>query len=207
MPTKTMRLAWLKKYSLLMFNQVDSTNTEALILAKSGVIGNFVIWAREQTGGRGRQGKHWESLTGNLHFSILLENPSSLSDCPQLSFVAANAVLDAIRMLALDKKLDLNLKLKWPNDVLINGKKVAGILLEAINIYGKSYVVVGIGVNVASYPENVDKPATSLHKEGVNNISSFWHGLRLLQTPLQRIYDTIAHWRALKPFALLNQYL
>jgi len=162
-----MQLNWLKNYNLLKFETVDSTNSEALRLASSGVSGNFVILSQEQTGGRGQKGRQWVSISGNLHASILLDSNVDPKRHPQLSFVIANAMYDSVAKLAAKHKLSLNIELKWPNDVLIGGKKVAGILLESISFANKNYVVIGFGVNVMEAPISLDRPATSLFDEGI----------------------------------------
>jgi len=127
-----MSLDWLKNYNLLVFQTVDSTNSEALRLANSGAIGNFVVVSNLQTGGRGSKGRLWKSIAGNLHASILLDSSVDCKKHPQLSFVIANAVFEALTKLAQEKKINLNIQLKWPNDILVDGKKVGGILLESI---------------------------------------------------------------------------
>lgn len=86
---------------------------------------------------------------------------------PQLSFVIANAVFEALTSLIQEKKVNLDIKLKWPNDILINGKKVGGILLESISLFNKNYVVIGVGINIMEAPANVTFPATSLYDEGL----------------------------------------
>ncbi len=166
-----MDLNWLEHYNLLTFESVDSTNTEALRLAKKGVPGNFIILAREQTGGRGQRGREWFSIDTNLHASILLDSISEIKTYPQLSFVIANAMYDSIQNLAKKHHKSLNIELKWPNDVLINGKKVAGILLESINFQDKTSIVIGFGVNIAETPTSLEGMATSLREEGVEPAS------------------------------------
>jgi BirA family biotin operon repressor/biotin-[acetyl-CoA-carboxylase] ligase len=158
---------WLKNYDLLTFETVDSTNTEALRLVKKGVRGNFVVLARQQTGGRGRSSKEWISADGNLYATILLESKLAISVCPQLSFLIANAIYDSIEFFASRQHKSLKIELKWPNDILINGKKIAGILLESINIQGKNNIVIGIGVNIAQTPAILQDQASSLYDEGI----------------------------------------
>ncbi len=162
-----MSLDWLKNYNLLIFQTVDSTNSEALRLANSGAIGNFVVVSNLQTGGRGSKGRLWKSIAGNLHASILLDSSVDCKKHPQLSFVIANAVFEALTKLAQEKKINLNIQLKWPNDILIDGKKVGGILLESISLLNKNYVVIGMGINIIEAPANVAFPATSLYDEGL----------------------------------------
>jgi BirA family biotin operon repressor/biotin-[acetyl-CoA-carboxylase] ligase len=162
-----MRLNWLKNYNFLIFETIDSTNTEALRIAKSGASGDFVILANTQTGGRGSKGRSWISIPGNLHMTILLSVPSSSKNNSQLSFLAANAVYDAFAELLKQKSQALEIKLKWPNDILINSKKVGGLLLESISFGDRTYIAVGIGINVIEAPSITNFPATSLYDEGL----------------------------------------
>ena len=158
---------WLKNYNLLTFESLDSTNSEALRMAASGSIGDFIILSREQTGGRGQKGRKWVSIPSNLHASILLDSNVDPKRHPQLSFVIANAMYESIASLVTKYKLALDIKLKWPNDVLINGKKVAGILLESISFRCKNYVIIGFGVNVMKAPVKIGRAVTSLFDEGI----------------------------------------
>lgn len=163
-------LTWLKKYNLLIFDEIDSTNSEALRLACVCRIGNFVVWARSQTNGRGRQGSVWESGRGNLFLSILLNENIPISKQPQMSFVTALAAFDLIYSLAKQASVFPDIKLKWPNDILVNGKKISGILLESLSFKDNASLVVGIGVNVKTTPDNVNQAITSLADEGVSNV-------------------------------------
>lgn len=163
-----MTLSWLKNYNLLIFDQVDSTNSEALRLVKANVTGDFIIVAREQTAGRGQKGRVWESIPGNLHASILLESNFDLNRLKELSFLTAVALHKTI--ISFNKKLktpSIKPELKWPNDVLIIGKKVAGILLESIRYNDKNYVIVGVGVNTHFVPNIHNILVTSLLNEGM----------------------------------------
>ena len=185
-----MKLTWLKTYNLLIFETVDSTNSEALRLASSGASGDFVILAHSQTAGRGRRGQGWVSIIGNLNSSILLDSPVDPKRHPQLSFVAANAMYEAIATLAAKHNLNLNIELKWPNDVLIDGKKVAGILLEAISFAGKNYVVIGIGANVMASPI-IDRPVTCLSDQGIKLDNPD----ELLDILMNKFHDLYSQWQ------------
>jgi BirA family biotin operon repressor/biotin-[acetyl-CoA-carboxylase] ligase len=151
---KGLSLKWLKEYNLLIYEEVDSTNSEALRLARAGVEGNFVIWAQSQTRGRGRNGRTWLNGENNLFTSLLLSPDCKVDALPQISFVTAIAVHDAISNILKKNKITANVSLKWPNDILINEAKVAGILLESIYVRAvkRNYLVVGIGVNVNHAP-------------------------------------------------------
>lgn len=164
-----MQLPWLRKYNLLIFDHTDSTNNEALNLAKSGVEEKFVIVAGEQGAGRGRQGRMWQSFAGNLHCSILLPNINNISDnLWQMPYIVANIVADSISSFKLSSNRNLpNIQVKWPNDILLNQKKLSGILLETLTVNNIQYLVIGIGVNIQKYPkENMPYEATSLIDNG-----------------------------------------
>jgi BirA family transcriptional regulator, biotin operon repressor / biotin---[acetyl-CoA-carboxylase] ligase len=115
-------------YRSLVLDQVGSTNREALALAACGETGPLWIMARRQTAGRGRGSRQWASVPGNLHASLLTELACTPAVTPQLALLAGVATLDAIREAAPGGPAEL--RLKWPNDVLIGGAKCAGILVE-----------------------------------------------------------------------------
>jgi len=135
-------------WRLVALQSVSSTNDEAARLADSGTPEGTVVWAREQTGGRGRRGRRWTSPAGNLYCSTVLRPDCPAPRAAELGFVAALAVADIVP----PKRA---VRVKWPNDVLVDGGKVAGILPEsAIGEDGKAqHVVMGIGVNVGFAPE------------------------------------------------------
>jgi len=137
---------------------IDSTNEEARRLAACGETGPLWIVAKSQTKGRGRRGRNWISQSGNLFTSLLMEESAPPETYGQLSFVAAVAVAD----LATDYASQAEVTLKWPNDVLLNGRKVAGILLETARNGPATHLIVGFGVNLAHYPTETDFPAASL---------------------------------------------
>jgi BirA family transcriptional regulator, biotin operon repressor / biotin---[acetyl-CoA-carboxylase] ligase len=145
------------------YETLGSTNAEAMALARAGERGPLWITATSQSAGRGRRGSQWVSPPGNLYATLLLTQPSVPELAPQLSFVAALALHDAVATCA--PKLGPALKVKWPNDLLAGQAKVAGILIE-----GESEplfsVAIGIGVNCAGHPSNTAYPATDLAAEG-----------------------------------------
>ncbi len=145
------------------YDVVGSTNAEALVRARAGDLGPLWITARVQTAGRGRRGRTWTSPSGNLYATLLLGDPGPAAVAPQLSFVAALAVHDAI--VAAAGQHALSLMLKWPNDVLCNRAKLAGILIEG---EGRPLAVaIGIGVNCQQHPAETTYPATDLREAGV----------------------------------------
>ncbi len=163
----------LNDYHLLSYDALDSTNAEAKRLAGGGASHGAVIWAKRQTAGRGRMGREWVSAEGNLYVTVLLSPSVALAQCAQLSFVAALAVAETLE--AIVPQAD-SIRCKWPNDVLAQGKKISGILLESFttNEVGspRQWIAVGVGINVDNFPEHVMFPATCLRAEGVELISA-----------------------------------
>jgi BirA family biotin operon repressor/biotin-[acetyl-CoA-carboxylase] ligase len=152
-------------YRLLCYDRLASTNDEAKRLAREGAADGTVVWAREQTAGRGRRGRHWIGMPGNLFVSFILRPECRPAEASQLGFVTALALSDAIGAMAPSH---VQLRCKWPNDVLLNGRKLAGILLESETRASETlaWLIIGVGVNVLSHPETTDYPTTSLHDEG-----------------------------------------
>jgi BirA family biotin operon repressor/biotin-[acetyl-CoA-carboxylase] ligase len=146
---------------LIAYETVGSTNAEALAKARVGERGPLWITAGRQTAGRGRRGRPFVSEPGNLFASLLLTDPSPPDHAAELSFVAALALRDAICHVA--PVLDARLAVKWPNDLLGDGAKLAGILVEGESGSGRPLaVVIGIGVNCAHHPAGMPYPATDL---------------------------------------------
>ena len=135
-------------WTLVALDTVGSTNDEAAQLADSGASEGTVVWSREQTGGRGRRGRVWASPVGNLYTSTILRPDCPAQRAAELGFAAALAVADIV-------PAGREVRVKWPNDVLVDGGKIAGILLEsAIGQTGQvQHVVAGIGVNVGFAPQ------------------------------------------------------
>lgn len=145
-------------YRIREYECVDSTNSEALRLARSGETGPLWIVTREQTAGRGRRGREWMSAPGNLAASVLIREAIRPQAAATLGFAASLAACHACRELARG----IDFKVKWPNDVLANGRKVAGILLESESQPGTLSIVTGFGINLAEAPSNTAFPAASL---------------------------------------------
>jgi len=184
-------------YRLAAHDAIESTNAEALRLARRGERGPLWITARRQSAGRGRRGSAWVSASGNLYATLLLADAAPPEHAPQLSFVTALAVHDAI--LACAPTLRAKLKLKWPNDVLCNGKKLAGILIEGESMARELAVAVGVGVNCRHHPEATAYPATDLAAAGADVAAEhlFW---ALSDTMLQRL----AQWQRGGGFAAIR---
>ncbi|HYC18056.1 MAG TPA: biotin--[acetyl-CoA-carboxylase] ligase [Pseudolabrys sp.] len=147
----------------ITYETLGSTNAEALALARAGERGPLWITAAMQNAGRGRRGSQWVSPPGNLHATLLLSEPSRPVQAPQLSFVAALALYDAVAACA--PRLRPLLHVKWPNDLLIERAKVAGILVEGESAPAFA-VAIGIGVNCAMHPDDAGYPATDLAASG-----------------------------------------
>ena len=150
---------------LLAHDSVGSTNAEALALAREGERGPLWITAAQQTAGRGRRNRAFISERGNLSASLLLTDPSPADRAAELSFVAALALDDAVSEVAA--VVAPRLRFKWPNDLLYDGGKLAGILVEAESAAGRPLAaVVGFGVNCLHHPAGTAYPATDLAAAG-----------------------------------------
>jgi BirA family biotin operon repressor/biotin-[acetyl-CoA-carboxylase] ligase len=153
-------------YRLASHESVGSTSTEALAAAQRGDRGRLWVVAREQTAGHGRRGRVWQTPKGNLAASLLMHEADLGSVAATLGFAVGLALEAAIRAVAKAPQADL--KLKWPNDLLCDGAKVAGILLEAVMLGdGTRAVVIGIGVNVREAAVGVPYPVTTLAASGI----------------------------------------
>jgi BirA family biotin operon repressor/biotin-[acetyl-CoA-carboxylase] ligase len=160
----TRAVAWPAGYALKEFQTIDSTNEEARRCAAAGERGPLWILAERQTAGRGRRGRVWASAEGNLSATLLLRPGKPAGECAQLSFVAAVAACDTLSDLARAAEV----RVKWPNDVLAGGKKIAGILLESASTGADPiWLAIGIGINLKAHPTDVEFPATSLPALGV----------------------------------------
>ncbi len=145
-------------HPLYAFDRIGSTMDVAHELAAGGAAEGTLVWASRQDEGRGRLGRTWESPQGGIYFSLVLRPSRSLAEVPQLSLVAGLATVEAIHMLTL-----LFPSIRWPNDILIEGRKVAGILVEV----KAGAVVLGIGINVTTSEGDLPEAATSLAIVGV----------------------------------------
>jgi BirA family biotin operon repressor/biotin-[acetyl-CoA-carboxylase] ligase len=184
-------------FRLAVFATLPSTNAHALELARGGETGPLWVTAARQTEGRGRRGNQWISPPGNLYATLLLTDPASPECAAQASFVSALAVHDAIIDCA--PRLQASLKLKWPNDVLCDGSKLAGILIEGEQVARGLGVAVGIGVNVRHHPEGTPYPTTDLATAGADvSVQSLFAALSAAM--LKRL----AQWRRGAAFDLVR---
>ena len=151
------------------YGVVASTQSIAFDLAEQGAVDGTAVVADVQTEGRGRRGRTWQAEPGtSLLVSIVLRPRLAAERLPLLSFAAALAVAGAV-----DRLTDIKARLKWPNDVLVNGRKVAGILLESRISDRSTVVVVGIGLNLTqeSFPPMLSRTATSVWIESSRRIT------------------------------------
>lgn len=146
---------------ILYFDIIDSTNTKAKQLAEDGYPSGTLVVADQQTAGRGRRGRSWDSPRGmDIYMTLMLKPQINPNNASMITLVAAMAVAKAIQQVS-----DLEVTIKWPNDIVINGKKVVGILTEmSAQIDYINHVVVGVGINVhnESFPEEIRETASSL---------------------------------------------
>jgi BirA family transcriptional regulator, biotin operon repressor / biotin---[acetyl-CoA-carboxylase] ligase len=144
--------------------RVGSTNDEARGLALAGAGEGTVVLAAAQSAGRGRHGRAWDSPEGNLYASLLVRPMRPLAESAQLAFAAALAMAEAI-----EGRGPVRVALKWPNDLLVGGAKLGGFLLETDGEPGShcAFLIIGSGVNLASHPDGLPYPATSLRAHGI----------------------------------------
>ena len=143
-----------------VFGEIDSTNDEARRLLNSGFTGSSLIVATTQNSGRGRRGRKWVSPVGGIYMSLTLPLPESFKQPQALSLVSAISIKQSLEGWSL-----IPIKLKWPNDLLVGGKKLAGILLEFETSEPTDHIVFGIGINYSlttAQKERIDREATDI---------------------------------------------
>jgi BirA family biotin operon repressor/biotin-[acetyl-CoA-carboxylase] ligase len=152
-------------YELVMHDSIDSAASEAKRLALSGADEGTLVWVKEQTAGRGRFDHQWLSEPGNLHCAIVLRLDEPMAVAVQVNYVAAVSLATAIAGLVTPMT---ELRYRWPNDVLLNNLKVAGILLDpcVVNNGNVECLVLGINVNVKTHPNDLDDNAANMHADG-----------------------------------------
>ncbi len=157
----------------LHLDSTGSTNAEALARGQED---RLWVTAREQSAGRGRRGRAWSSPAGNLYASLVLVDPAEPRRAADLCFVAALALSDAVYATA--PRAAAAMTLKWPNDILVAGAKVAGILVEGAHGGDRFSAVIGCGVNIDSHPDGTPYPATHLGaSDATLNVEAFFAAL------------------------------
>lgn len=184
-------------FALRHFPEIGSTNMQARTALREGADRLWIV-ADAQLAGRGRHERGWVSPPGNLYASLALAAPAPSSSLPLIGFVAGVALVEAIIALAPD--IAPRLALKWPNDLLLDGAKVAGILLEGeIAPDGQPGLVIGMGVNVLNHPEIPDRPATDLAS------AASWITRDALFASLQKTFaETLGIFDSGRGFALIR---
>ncbi len=198
--------------TILRFDSIDSTNLEAMRQAKAGAPEGVCIVAREQTNGRGRLDRIWQSpKDAGLYFSMVLRPRLEMSSWPLITLMAALAVCDALM-----KACALRADIKWPNDICVNGRKLCGILVETIETESGAAAIVGIGINLKanSLPATVNDRATSVESVTARQpdgervleelIKAIGERYELLQSP-QGDEHTIREWCANSSYAVGRQ--
>lgn len=193
----------------LFFEEIDSTNRWLLANEELFRLSGATVVADHQTAGRGRYGRQWHDTQGkSLLFSVLLRPESKASPLGLLSLMAGAAVAHAIGR--IDSHFSEKLRLKWPNDVLIDGRKVAGILVESISAGTRSCAVIGVGVNLRQSEDELPKatrwPASSLQMLSANPVSREDLAAEILND-LEAAYDLFQEGRTVElidPWASLS---
>jgi BirA family biotin operon repressor/biotin-[acetyl-CoA-carboxylase] ligase len=190
---------------LLFLEEVDSTNDEAKRLVAEGERGPLWIVAGRQSRGRGRLGRRWVSTPGNLQASLIIAGGFAPSLAPQLGFVAGAALIEAVRQAS---GLKDRVALKWPNDLLLDDGKLAGVLLEGVPIAtgdprspSQCVVIIGVGVNCASAPQELPYAARALSDIGAGAPTA----AQLFATLSDAFAAALDLWAGGEGFALIRE--
>lgn len=177
---------------LYIFNEVGSTNTIAKYLSENDVSTGSAVISEKQTGGKGRSGKSWQSPLGGIWLSIILNPDVDSSKIPIITLATGVAVERSLEKIGIE-----NPEIKWPNDILIDGKKVCGILTEAITkLNSIETVIVGVGIdvnlNIKDFPEDLQKTTTSIeHKLGKRIDEN--QLIKIFFEEFEKIYELYSH--------------
>ncbi len=188
-------------FRLIEIDEIDSTNAEALRRAAMGERGPLWITARNQTGGRGRSGRRWQSSDGNLTATLLFAPECAPAALHQLSLLTGVAVLDALALYAPQPTASSHrLRLKWPNDILLGTAKLGGILVESTSFGGTVVAAIGIGINIATAPALPDRTLARLY-----DIAPEAPSARDILTALDaRLRLWLGTWQAGRDFAAIR---
>ena len=190
--------------AVVTYDQLDSTNSEAMRRVAAGERGPLWILAHQQTAGRGRSGRDWASPRGNLAVSLIFRPHCLPANVPQLSLIAGVAAHQALATLWPEGAASRRLRLKWPNDVLIDRAKLGGILVESTSFAGDLVAVIGIGVNIAATPDVLDRAVTSM----AEHVANPPRAEALVALIAERLDACLAQWSKPAGFdALRSQWL
>ena len=187
-------------HPVAILDAVDSTNSEAQRRAAGGESGPLWIRAKRQSSGRGRSGRTWLSPPGNLYATLLFRPDCAADQLHHLSLVAGLAVHDAARTSLVAAGKDQAVRLKWPNDVMVDTAKLAGILVESSIFNGVTVAAVGIGMNVTVAPQVGGRDVTSLHERGAT--ISAQDALEILD---ETVFRHLATWQHGAGFARIRE--
>tara|TARA_B110000902_G_C14173609_1_gene537821 strand:+ start:519 stop:1082 length:564 start_codon:yes stop_codon:yes gene_type:complete len=155
------------KLKIKKLQNVESTNNEAIKLIRKNKLNPTIISARNQTNGRGTMGKKWISKKGNLFISIFFEISNKKIKFNDYSILNPHIIKNVLKKYSNNKIL-----IKWPNDLLINKKKICGILQEVIEFKNKKYLIIGIGINTFISPVSKNFKSIALFKNSTNFVSN-----------------------------------
>ncbi|MDR2933726.1 MAG: biotin--[acetyl-CoA-carboxylase] ligase [Rickettsiales bacterium] len=207
---------WIKSwfrgdFSIIQYDIIDSTNEQAKRLIATGAVrDSAVIVADQQSAGRTTKFNHeWKSPTGNAYVSYVYKTDAkALKNLTEISTVTSAAILKTIQYFAMSSDIkSINAKIKWPNDVLINEKKLSGVLIETEKVAGENFVIIGAGINVLNAPElSSGRMATCLKDEGIYVQPQRFARVyaRFLRKLLQKLTD--GKFEGIRDFVLSQSY-
>ena len=189
--TETLETTYIGK-NLYVFNEVTSTNTVARFLSMNDVEDGSVIISEKQTRARGRSGKAWESPLGGVWLSIVLNPHVEYSKLPLITLATGVAVAKTLEKIGVE-----NPEIKWPNDIMINGKKVCGILTEAVTKFNTiENVIIGVGIDanldVEQFPDDLKEGTTTL-KEELGRVGSEALLIKIFLEEFEKISELFDH--------------
>ena len=153
---------WYSNYNILIFDEIDSAFDEAKRIAKSNAEGNIVIWTNKQSSGKGINAKNWISDEGNLFLSILNKKQNEFLDISYIPFIIAVSIGQVLTKYI---KPENTLQYKWPNDILIDNKKIASTVFD----FDELDLIIGININLTKSPKNLNYPSTCLQDLSCSN--------------------------------------
>lgn len=175
--------------TVVYFDEIDSTNTRAKLIAEEGAVHGTLVVAEQQNAGKGRRGRAWTSPKGSGIWMTLILKPNILpQSASMVTLIAALAIAKSIK-----KRYDLDAKIKWPNDIVVNGKKVCGILTEmSSDIETINHIVIGMGINAntQTFPEDIQDKATSISREKENETIARSSLIADIMEEMENLLDT-----------------
>ncbi len=150
-------------FDLYFFKNLENSNDKIKEVVKNDPSSNLALFCRNQKNGRGRKSRVWKSKVGDLTCSILIKKKLDASEVGRINIIIASVLINILENFGINK-----IKFKWPNDIIINGKKVAGILIEtSVSNNIVTQFIIGIGINIKSHPNSSEYSSTSLFESGL----------------------------------------